>query len=1224
MNEPDTGDRELDDRFRGIVRAALDAAVTMDGNGVIMDWNDAAEELLGWSHHEAIGSFLGVLIVPERNRERLGERLTIYRDGLEEPPSVRRFQTEAMHKDGHELPVELSIAPVKVDGKLLFSAFIRDLRGQFADAENRGRLAAIVDSSTDAIVGRDLDGLITSWNRGAERVYGFTAEEAIGQPVSIMIPDEVAEEEPELREALTVGQSLQSFEVVRRRKDGRLIDVSISISPIRNAVDSIIGTATIERDITEERANRMALEEREEQIRLLLESTAEAIYGVDLDGVCTFCNPSCVKLLRCRSAQELIGQNMHDLIHHHYADGSDYPVEDCHIFRAFQEGRGTHVDDEVLWRADGTSFPAEYWSYPMRRRGRIWGVVVTFVDISERLTTERERLRLAALVESSTDPIIGLDLNGMIESWNDAAVRLFQFSHDDAVGAPVALFVSEARSAAVRDILLAGDRVDQREVRCIRKDETTFIAGLTFSPIRDIHGRHIGASVIARDITKRKRRERELREARDAAEAANHAKSDFLANISHELRTPMNAIIGMVELSLGEDLPPVMQDYQETARDSAQTLLYLLNDLLDFSRMEAGKFDLDPEPFSLREALERTAKTLSLRAHEKGLELTCRVAPDVPDVLDGDGRRLRQIVMNLVGNAIKFTESGEIVINAALASEAEETTTQRAIKEHVANDESGVRPHSSHSTGTLLHLTVSDTGIGVSEDDQQRIFAPFTQADYSTTRRYQGTGLGLAICRELSERMGGRIWFESNSGHGSLFHFTVRCPVIRRQEADDNELRLTVARLRGTRVLVVDDNASNCRILDETLKKWRMRPVVADSANDALDELRRAKENERPYPVVLVDALMPGVDGFMLIEQARDEKLLGDSTILMLSSADRQTFRDRCDEIDIATYLEKPVSQSDLLDAVTRVLRGAGIETEEKTRMRTTSRPLNLLVAEDTPANQKVVQAIFEKRGHSVTIASNGREAVDRLLQGDFDAILMDVQMPKMDGYQATQAIRKLDDTRLASIPIVAMTAHAMREDMQRCLDSGMDAYISKPLEAEQLIRLTERTARSERNPGVVMRMLGDDDDSLSEGVSSVWGGKSLPQDANSDSGHVVGDESASISSSALLIDRERALDRMGGDEELLAGLIECFIEDAPDLLRQLDEALKAEDAAEVARAAHSLKGLAANFEAIACRDSAVTIEQLGRDGDLSNVKAKLKTLKQDVSDLIAELQTTR
>ncbi len=1223
MNEPDISDNELDDRFRGIVRAALDAAVTMDGGGVIMDWNDAADALLGWSCKEAIGSSLGELIVPERNRLRLGGELASYREGLEELPPVRRFQTEALHKDGYELPVELSIAPVKVDGKLLFSAFIRDLRGQFADAENRGRLAAIVDSSTDAIVGRDLDGLITSWNRGAERVYGFTAEEAIGQPVSIMIPDEVAEEEPELREVLTAGQSLQSFEVVRRRKDGRLIDVSISISPIRNAADFIIGTATIERDISEERANRMALEEREEQIRLLLESTAEAIYGIDLDGRCTFCNPSCVKLLGYRSAQDLIGQSMHQLIHHHYADGSEYPVKDCHMLRAFREGRGTHVDDEVLWRANGTSFPAEYWSYPMRRSGRVCGAVVTFVDISERLDIERERLRLAALVESSTDPIIGLDLNGMIESWNDAAVRLFQFSHEDAVGQPVDLFVSEARRAAVRDILLTRDRVDQREIRCVRKDETTFIAGLTFSPIRDIHGRHIGASVIARDITKRKRRERELREARDAAQAANQAKSDFLANISHELRTPMNAIIGMVELSLSEDLSPGMQGYLETARDSAQTLLYLLNDLLDFSRMEAGKFELDPEPFSVREALERTARTLSLRAHEKGLELTCRVAPDVPDVLDGDGRRLRQIVMNLVGNAIKFTDSGEIVINAALASEAEETATQQAIKERLADDESGIRPHSSHSTGKLLHFTVSDTGIGVSEDDQQRIFAPFTQADYSTTRRYQGTGLGLAICRELSERMGGRIWVESNSGRGSLFHFTVRCPVIRRQEVDENELRLTVARLRGTRVLVVDDNVSNCRILDETLKQWRMRPVVTDSANDALDELRRARENERPYPVVLVDALMPGVDGFMLIEKARDEKLLGDSTILMLSSADRQTFRDRCDEIDIATYLEKPVSQSDLLDAVTRVLRGVGIETEEKTRMRTTSRPLSLLVAEDTPANQKVVQAIFEKRGHRVTIAGNGREAVDRLMQGDFDAILMDVQMPKMDGYQATQAIRQLDDTRLALIPIVAMTAHAMREDMQRCLDSGMDAYISKPLVAEQLIRLTERTARSERNPGVVMRMV-DDDDSSGEGVSSVWGSKLRPHNTETDSGLMIRDEPPSDPSSGSLINRERALDRMGGDEELLDGLIECFIEDTPELLRQLDAALKNEDASEVARAAHSLKGLAANFEAIDCRDSAATIEQLSRGGDLSRVKAKLRMLKQNVSNLVVELQKSR
>ena len=1218
----------LEAHFRGIVLAAIDAAVTMNADGTVLNWNDAAATLLGWSRDEAIGSSLATLIVPERNRKLLADRLLAYRAGDEHPTEVRRFKTEALHRGGYEIPVELSIAPGQLDQSLVFTAFVRDLRSELAETEDRGRLAAIVESSTDAIIGRNLAGIITSWNSGAERVYGHSADDAIGQPVSIMIPDEVAGEEPELREVLNDGQKLQSFEVVRRRKDGRLIDVAVSMSPIFNDAGTIVGSATIERDITEDRANRIALEEREEQIRLLLESTAEAIYGIDLDGNCTFCNPSCVRLLGYGSAEDLIGRNMHDLIHHKRADGRPYPVVDCHIYQAFLEGRGTHIDDEVLWKANGRSFPAEYWSYPMCRGGRVCGAVVTFVDISERQIAERERLRLAALVESSFDPIIGLDLTGKIESWNDAAARLFQFSAEEAIGHSIDLFVSQARRETIRQAVHSGKRVDQRETRCVRKDRTTLAAALTISPIRDVQGRHIGASVIARDISKQMKREQDLRNARDAAEAANRTKSEFLANISHELRTPMNAIIGMIELSLGEDLSQMMEDYLSTARDSAQTLLYLLNDLLDFSRMEAGKFELDPEPFSLHEVVERTARTLSLRAHEKGIELACRVASDVPDVLDGDGRRLRQVVMNLVSNAIKFTEQGEIVINVAIASDDEQANTLATIEECLRKNSAAPRPDQKHSEGVLLHFTISDTGIGISPDDQQKIFSPFTQADYSTTRRYQGTGLGLAICSELTQRMRGRIWVESELEKGSRFHFTVRCPVIRRQQADDNELRLTVAKLRGTRVLVVDDNESNCRILDEILKKWGMRPFVTDTAEVALDELRRSVEVNRPYPVVLVDALMPDVDGFMLIDQALKEGLLRNSAILMLSSSDRQTFRDRCDALAVDTYLEKPVSQSDLLDAVTRVLCGTGIETEERTRMRTTTRPLKLLVAEDTPANQKVVKAIFEKRGHKVTLASNGREAVKLLRQAEFDAVLMDVQMPTMDGYQATRAIRELDDSRLSTIPIIAMTAHAMREDMQRCLDCGMDAYISKPLQADQLIRLTERTARSGRRPDHAMKTIHDEGDS-SEGLSSVWGTPVTTPNATVRPAERLTDDVVSVPNAGRstapamrsLIDRERALQRMGGDEELLDGLIECFLEDAPELLSQLNEALNSDDTAEVERMAHSLKGLSANFEAVACRDAAEAVEKLGRSRDLSGALPKVKVLKREVAALIAALK---
>ncbi|MBI1312293.1 PAS domain S-box protein [bacterium] len=1228
------------DRFKALLAASLDAAITMDTAGIIRDWNRAATILFGWTSSEAKGRSLAELLVPARNRIRLLKQLQAFVDSDDSVLVTRRFQTETLHRTGHEFPVEISIIPMPLEGTLLFTAFVRDIRDQLDEAEERGRLAAIVDSSTDAIIGKDLNGVITSWNAAAEHVYGYAADEMIGRSIAIVIPEDATEEELELREALTAGQTLQRFEAVRRRKDGQLIDVSISVSPMRNARGQIVGSATIERDITQERSNLLALEEREEQIRMLLESTAEAIYGVDLHGNCTFCNPSCARLLGYESPRTLIGQNMHELTHHHRADGSEYPASECPVLGTIDSHRGAHVDDEVLWRADGTCFPAEYWSFPIRRDGRVIGAVVTFLDISDRLAAEHDRFRLAALVESSVDPIVGLNLDGVIESWNDAALRVFGWTAGEAVGRPVDLLLAREFQEVVRTAIAGGRRFSQEEVRCLRKNAGEFSAALTLSPIHDLYDRHVGASIIARDMTTRKEHELALQKATVEAQSANKAKSAFLANISHELRTPMNAIIGMLELALSEELSEVMQDYLGTARDSAQTLLYLLNDLLDFSRIEAGHFELDAEPFSLRETLNRTARTLSLRAQQKGLELTCRIRPDVPDILNGDGMRLRQVVTNLVGNAIKFTDAGEVTIDAQIADAAECEATDAAI---AANSQSnrplvenaGTDVSAKAPAQTLLHFTVSDTGVGISPEDQDRIFAAFTQADTSSTRRFQGSGLGLAICRELITRMGGRIYVDSVPGQGSQFHFTARFPIVRQSVFDDAELRLAVAKLRDTRVLVVDDNASNCRILDETLKQWRMRPFVTDRADVALDELRRVRTVGDSYSVVLVDALMPEMDGLLLLEAARAENLVGDSAVLMLSSADRQSLRQRCEEVGVTRYLEKPVSQSDLLDAVTQVLRGARFEIEERTRMRSTSRPLRLLVAEDTLANQKVVRAILEKRGHEVVIADNGQHAVDLLNGSEFDVVLMDIQMPVMDGYRATRLIRQSSDPAVATIPIIAMTAHALREDMERCLTSGMNAYVSKPLQAAKLIRVTEETAtrahqlRTQKpyaEPGAESSAadagLTPVPASCEEGVSDVATAEKpeLLEDIWETQSTVDGE--AALETASVCFDRKQALLRLGGDEQLLRELMKCFVEDAPTLLSELEKAISEARFDDATRAAHSLKSLAANFEAVLCRDAAAAMEHACGHSDREDVSTKTPRLRRHVEELISLLKS--
>jgi PAS domain S-box-containing protein len=538
-------------------------------------------------------------------------------------------------------------------------------------------------------------------------------------------------------------------------------------------------------------------------------------------------------------------------------------------------------------------------------------------------------------------------------------------------------------------------------------------------------------------VIERRQAAEDLREAKEAAEQANRAKSEFLANISHELRTPMNAIMGMTELALDEELNERVRDYLQTAHESADVLLRLLNEILDFSRLESGRFVLESAPFSLRATMEETVKTLSLHASEKGLELALDLPDNTPDDLMGDALRLRQILMNLIGNAIKFTEQGEVIVRAAVESQTADEAS--------------------------LLISVSDTGIGITADDQERIFTPFTQADASTTRHYGGTGLGLAISSQLIGLMGGRLWVESALGEGSTFSFRVRF-LRQKPKPSESERQARFDQLRDVPVLIVDDNASNRRILETILSNWSMKPDTASDGVSALVKIEAAAQSGKQYGVIILDALMPEMDGFTLAERIKSEPQGSDTTILMLSSADRQTFARRCEQLDIAEYLEKPISHSDLLNSLCRVLglmdEDAAGQDPEHAPPGPSHRSLRVLLAEDVRANQKLIVSILSRRGHVVEIAQNGREAVDLAKRATFDVILMDVQMPIMDGFQATAILRSQEPHEADRMPIVAMTAHAMRGDRERCLAAGMDAYISKPIDSRRLIELIESIAR--------------------------------------------------------------------------------------------------------------------------------------------------------------------
>jgi two-component system, sensor histidine kinase and response regulator len=671
-------------------------------------------------------------------------------------------------------------------------------------------------------------------------------------------------------------------------------------------------------------------------------------------------------------------------------------------------------------------------------------VVTSLVDrrfSAQAMELQSSEHRSRQILETSFDAFAELDAKGCVRDWNMQAEAMLGWSRAEMCGKLLGETIASVASfAGYQDEILklvesmSGDVGRRRfEITARSREGTEIPVEITLSAMRRDDSLHFAAFI--RDLSERKRFERDLHAAKEAAEGSNQAKSTFLATMSHEIRTPMNGILGMTELVLDTELTSEQREFVGLVQLSAESLLSIINDILDFSKIEAGKMELEVIPLDLRESVGETMKALSFRAHQKGIELIYDVDPSVPETLLGDAGRIRQVLINLVGNAIKFTERGEITVSV------------------------DAKPSDSPTNLVAVHFAVKDTGVGIARDKQSRIFEAFSQADGSMTRKYGGTGLGLTICKRLVELMDGQVWLESDAGVGSTFHFVVRMGVV--ANASPVARGAGPESLHGLSVLIVDDNLTNRRVLSGILARWGMRTTLVDGGRAGLEALQLAKRNGRSYPLVLLDGQMPDMDGFSLAERIRSDPALAGATVMMLTSAGQMGDAARCTELGIAAYLVKPIRQAELLNALCAVLERIPakepVALVTQNTLQTPRGRCRVLLAEDNLVNQRLAVRLLENRGFEVTVAADGKEALNELEKNSFEVVLMDVQMPNMDGLEATAAIREKDKISRTHTRIIAMTAHALKGGEEQCLAAGMDGYVSKPIRTEEFYGTIDR-----------------------------------------------------------------------------------------------------------------------------------------------------------------------
>ncbi len=816
----------------------------------------------------------------------------------------------------------------------------------------------------------------------------------------------------------------------------------------------------------------MKIELSEQSFRMLFESVQDACFFID-NGRITDCNLATVGFLGAVSKDRILNKRFRDLSAPVQPDGRPSD-EKAHEMTAAARRDGFRRFEWMCRRADGREFLADVRLFMMKSKERDI-ICAVLRDISGRNRVDKTILEsnklLGGIIDFLPYPTFIIDREGVVLFWNRAMEQLTRVRAGQIVGKGKyeygKAFYGEKRPILI-DLVSEYDEKMKGEYQVIKRDsendrlfaESPFIPYLQryldgcASILRNEEGEAIGAIEIVRDITDEKSMMNELIHAREAAESAAKAKSEFLAVMSHEIRTPLNAILGMADLLWETDLDHEQKKYVNVFRTAGENLLGLINDILDISKVESGSLSLETSDFDLNDVLERICEIMAMRAHAKGLELAYRVMPDVPSLLTGDPWRLRQVLINLIGNAIKFTERGEVVVE---------------VRKQEADD-----GQKTEKTETL-HFSVRDTGIGIPAEMLETVFEKFTQVDSSATRKYGGTGLGLAISKRLVELMGGDIRVKSVMGEGSTFSFTVKLGV---QRTLKNVRPLTEADIKGLNALVVDDNATNRMILSGLLSRWGARVTEAVDGAGCLEELKRAKGAGIPYGLLLLDCLMPGMDGFQVAEHIKNDTSLAGVTVMMLTSGNYAEPAARARRLGIARCLIKPIKQSELKEAIRHALGEAKAAHAQSAAKRQADGmpPLNILLVDDSPDNRLLVRAYFKKTPCRMDTAENGEEGVRRFISGNYDLVLMDVEMPVMDGYAATRAIRKFELERgVKATPVVALTANAFKEDVRKSLEAGCTAHLTKPVKKaalfEAIRQITEACAEEGGNEKNTVRV---------------------------------------------------------------------------------------------------------------------------------------------------------